>query len=281
MRLLLFVFLFLPAMLRGQAPQGSHPAYPYSATIYYDAADAELPTPAGAAYWLRTTYVDSVGAVVRRYYPSGKLKEYTPYANLRYRILHGTVSTWYENGQMHTKEEYLGGLRQGQLLVYYPDGTLQRHDTYEAGHNRFGTCFGPNGQPVPYIPYEQLPLYPGGDAWLSKEVLRQVRLSAAERLYFPYVFAHLEQTGFAAPSNTCIGKVKVDFTVAEDGTVRDVAVAGSSMAASVNEKVLTAVRRLRRFKPGQRNGMWVETKLELLLSFDIYALGKYPRPARL
>jgi protein TonB len=263
MRQLLLGLFFLPTALLSQAQQVTHPAYPYKETKYFDSKGAELPSPLGSAYWLQTIYCDSVSGVVRRCYASGKLKEYIPYANLRRHLVHGTISSWDENGQMRTKEEYVNGYRQGQLLTYYPDGTLQRHDTYELGRSLVGTCFGPDGRPVLYMPYEQLPLYPGGQAMLVKEVRRRLHLSQAD----------VEQLRYWESSNHKFlgGEVRVAFTVATDGTVKDVTINGSSMRPSINNKVLAAVRSMsKRFLPGRRNGLPVEARLELPLSFELF-----------
>ena len=83
-------------------------------------------------------------------------------------IRFGTLTTWYEDGQMCTKEDYVRGVRHGDLLTYYPDGTLKRREHYENGFCGIGNCYGPDGNPVPYFAYEQLPLYPGGEAELVK-----------------------------------------------------------------------------------------------------------------
>jgi protein TonB len=259
MRQLLLGLFFLPTAFVSQAQQATHPAYPYKQTKYFDGMGAELPTPLGSAYWLQTIYCDSVSGVVRRCYASGKLQEYIPYADLHRRIRHGTISTWDENGQMRTKEEYIDGYRHGQLLTYYPDGTLQRHDTYSHGQSLIGTCFGPDGQPVLYSPYEQLPLYPGGEAMLVKEVRRRIRQSLTDEEKMRTWESSTQRVG---------GNIKVTFTVAIDGTVKDVAIDESSMRSSINDKVLTVIKSIsKRFFPGRRNGLPVETRLELPLAF--------------
>lgn len=263
MKRALFILVFLVSALFSQAQQGTQPTYPYKETKYFDNTGTELPTLTGSAYWLQTIHCDSVSGVVRRCYPSGKLKEYIPYADLRRRVVHGTVSTWDENGQMRTKEEYMGGYRHGQLFTYYPDGTLQRHDTYSYGHSLVGACFGPDGRPVQYSTYEQLPLYPGGEAMLVREVRRRIHLSQAD----------VEQLRYWESSNQRFlgGEVKVAFTVATDGTVKDVTINESSMRPSINNKVLAAVRSMsKRFLPGRRNGLPVEARLELPLSFELF-----------
>jgi protein TonB len=295
MRQLLLGLFFLSTAFVSQAQQVTHPAYPYKEIKYFDEIGTELPTPLGSAYWLQTTYIDSVSGVVRRCYPSGKLKEYIPYASLRDRIVYGVVTSWYKDGQMQTKEEYILGRRQGQMLVYYPNGALQRKEVYEAGHSMPGaSCFGPNGQPVPCEPYEQRPLYPGGEARLMKDVLHQVHI--------PYLDFYIEQNGFAIPRGyELFGGLKVAFTVATDGTVKDITVTddivkdveiavgkvikvtGSPVQVAVDKKVIAAVQSLHRFMPGRRNGSLVETRLEMHVLFNMpnVSISAPARPAHL
>jgi protein TonB len=281
MKQALFVFSFLVTALFSQAQQRVQPTYPYKETKYFDERGIELPTPLGSAYWLQTIYIDSVSGVIRRCYPSGKLKEYIPYASLRNRIVYGVVTSWYEDGQMQTKEEYIWGRRQGQMLVYYPNGALQRKEVYEAGHSMpGGSCFGPNGQPVPCEPYEQRPLYPGGEERLMKDVLRKINI--------PLVYVYIEQNGFAIPRNyQLFGGLKVAFTVATDGIVKDITVTddkvkdveiatgkmvkitGSPVQVAVDKKVIAAVQGLHRFMPGRCNGSFVETRLEMHVLFSM------------
>lgn len=139
-----------------------------------------------AAYWVRSR-VDSTGectevlqweaqrGLVRVFHPSGHLKQYLPYANLAAGQLHGVVTSWYDNGQLEARQTFLHGQREGELLVYYPTGQPKRQTQYEAGRELLGDCFAETGARLPYFPYEQPPLYPGGQLQLIKEIKKALR----------------------------------------------------------------------------------------------------------
>ncbi|MFD1470378.1 energy transducer TonB [Hymenobacter caeli] len=267
---LLLVLLGGAAWAQGTAPV----AYPNKTVTYFDADDRPLPGPAGADHWAEVARYDSVRAVVRRYYAAGALQEYTPYLDLPRGVVHGTRTTWYENGQLRTKEEYVGGQRQGELLAYYPDGTLKRRDTFAAGQNLPGACYDPEGRPVPYFPFEQPPLYPGGALLLYHDVTRRVRPSSAEmRQFAGYGFAGLPADG-AAADRWPVGEIDVAFTVTERGEVADPYVARST-APWLDEKVLAAVRGItKRFRPGVRDGQLVRTSCRVPVVFYVAVPGR-------
>ena len=188
-------------------------------------AQAQLPGPVSAPaadserYQVATdprrvsSTIDSAGActevlnlgdgrgLLRAYYPSGRLGEYVPYADLATGLRHGVLTTWYDSGQLHPRQIFQGGQRAGELLVYYPDGRLKRSTQYVAGNELLGSYFDPAGQPVPFFPYEQLPLYPGGEAQLTKELIK------AGRVLRPAQFLVLGKTD----------PVLVEFQVVENG----------------------------------------------------------------
>ncbi|MGI4883715.1 MAG: energy transducer TonB [Janthinobacterium lividum] len=260
------------------------PAFPQTVVVYLDADERPLPGPDSAAYWVETLRTDSSRAVVRRYAATGALQAYTPYLDLGRGVVHGTRTTWYEDGRMCTKEEYLGGRRQGELLAYYPDGTLKRRDRFVADHNMLGACYGPDGRPVPYFPYEQPPLYPGGALVLYRDVTRHVRPTTTEmrRFVAPGFVggggAYGQRRSEAAPavgaSRWPVGQIDVVFTITEQGEVANPYVAQSS-APWLNEKVLAAVRGLtKKFRPGQRDGQTVRATCHVPVVFYVMpALG--------
>ncbi|QKG52391.1 toxin-antitoxin system YwqK family antitoxin [Hymenobacter sp. BRD67] len=103
---------------------------------------------------------DSLTGVLRVYYASGQLKSYTPFLSRQHAQKWGVATCWYESGQLQSREDFINGQRHS-LLVYYPNGTLKRQTTYADNQEMLGYCYGPAGQPLPYTPYEQPPLYPG------------------------------------------------------------------------------------------------------------------------
>ncbi|RZL14656.1 MAG: hypothetical protein EOO62_04870 [Hymenobacter sp.] len=251
------------------------------------AADSSAGQPVAVdERWVRSQ-VDSVGectevlhiagrgGLVRVFHPSGRLKEYIPYADLLAGHLHGVVTTWYDSGQLAARQTYVQGQREGALLLYYSTGQLKRQTQYEAGNELLGTCFDEAGTPQAYFPYEQPPLYPGGQAQLIKEVKAALRR-------WP-----------GGPVQLTKAQVHVSFQVTESGSVINPQVAFSdekftllaipgrpisqaSWQATTDQIVTALVGRVqqamtqltRRFYPGQRDGATVSWRYRLLIPID-------------
>lgn len=232
---------------------------------YFDANRQKLPTEAGAVERSETTFRDSVSGVVRTFFlPSGKLKAYIPYASLRKRIRHGTSSHYYENGQLRLQETFVAGKWSGDLVTYYPEGQLKRRDHHAPGQPTTGECFGPDGQPVPYIKYEIMPVYSEGTGDQAA-VVRAVMMSAR----YPA----------AALRSRVYGKVKIEFVVDKNGHVANVHPQEPPAGAvppeltdayqALQEAAASAVRNLKKFKPGKQDGEPVSVSYTVPVTFSI------------
>jgi protein TonB len=250
--LLVFAMVALPWAGRAQALR----PVPQPPAIFYT-PDFQPTTQADStAYCAETTFRDSLAGVTRVFYPSGILRQYIPYINVYRQTLHGTLTTWYEDGRMRTKEDYYNGQRHGDLLTYYPDGTLKRRDHYEKGLCGIGNCYGPNGAPVPYFIYEQLPLYPGGEAQLTKELAKGVRLNATELGQMRRESSQIYRMARAGFNR----EVDIELLVAEDGRITNAKVVKSS-SSFLNAAALRAVAALKRqFVPARRDGQTVPSR---------------------
>jgi len=264
---LLPILLFGSLSALGQAPaRDSAQAEPARNEVrYVDASGKKLPSAEGADHRIETTYSDSIRGVVRVFYPSGKLKSYTPYVNVKRHFRHGRVLEYYETGQLHWQEDFIANKRQGDFLVYYPDGKLRRRDHYEADQRTAGECFGPDGHAIAYFEYEQMPVYLEGDG-----SFRAIVAAIQQRIRYPA----------EALRHHLAGTIKVKFTVGTNGEVQDVAIAGgvdesqfkgSTLDAvrAMEGTVVQAVRDLKRFKPGMRDGVAVPVSYTAPISFKI------------
>jgi len=249
-----FVALFLllvGAMPAATAQEATSPAAPAAKKVeYFDAHHKPLSSADGADYRVETIMRDSVAGTERVYYSSGKLKKSTPYGHLRLRIEHGVKTTWYETGQMRSKEDYVAGKRHGDLLVYYPNGTLRRRDKFERDQRTAGECFGSEGQPIPYFEYLIMPVYSEG-AGDNASVVAAIQ----RRTKYPTAAMRIEL-------NACIF---IGFTVTKTGAVSNVRVerepapaeippAARYAFATIKESALSAARQLHAFKPAQFEG---------------------------
>lgn len=242
--------------------------------VSFFTADSQLASPNDStAFCAETTFRDSLSGVTRVYYPSGKLRQYVPFSNVYRRIMHGTLTTWYKDGQLCAKEGYLGGVRQGELLTYYPNGVLKRQEQYQNGRCGIGKCYGPSGEPVPYFVYEQLPLYPGGEAQLLREIKKAMRLTSDE-----LTAVRREAYGMQSLLQGGQRQVDVELALAPDGRVTSARVVRST-AGYLNAAALRAVAQLkRRFVPGRRDGQVMASFLTVPVSFTVQI--SYHSPSR-
>ncbi|RZK99609.1 MAG: TonB family protein [Hymenobacter sp.] len=237
-------------------------------------APASPPQAAAEAARRVSSRVDSAGActellrwgdaggLLRVFYPSGRLKEYVPYMDVAAGYIHGLATTWYESGQLRTSEAYWQGSRDGALVLYYENGQLKRQTQYAAGSELPGSCFDAAGAEVPYFPYEQLPLYPGGHAQLAKEVNKALRWPREVPLLLS-----------AAARSVCIS-----FWVGKDGRIENPQVAVSSQLPSLDQAVLAAIAKLaRRFTPARRDGVVVPSRYYLPVEFSGVAASHIPQ----
>jgi protein TonB len=255
-----------PGHLLAQAPEPPTQSPPPVKTAYFDATGFRLSSEAGADYRTETTYRDSVGGVVREYYlPSGKLREYTPYANLRRKQRHGTSSQYYESGQLRQQVTYQAGKMVGDLVTYYPDGTLKRRDHHVPGQPVTGECFGADGQPRPYFSYQKMPVYTEGAG-------DQAAVVAAVMHNTRYPREALRQRVY--------GKVRVLFIVDKHGLVQHVRPDEKTNMELVpealvpayrllQEAAVDAVRQLKPFQPGQQDGEPVPVSYSVPLTFNV------------
>ncbi|NML64167.1 TonB family protein [Hymenobacter sp. RP-2-7] len=217
-----------------------------------------------------TSAVDSTGectevlswgtaaALVRTFYPTGQLHEYLPFAQLALGVRHGISSTWYATGQAERLEPYERGRREGELLLFYENGQLKRQARYQAGLEQSSRCYDGQGQPVPYFPYEQAPLYPGGLARLNQEINQRLRRTPAlSRLFMPEPIV-----------------LSVTFLVNTDGRLSEPRVEVPSRWPVLDQAVLRAVQQLSRaWQPGRRDGQLTTFRYRLPIEFKSLVMG--------
>lgn len=166
---------------------------------------------------------------------------------------------------MRSKEDFVMGKRHGDLLTYYPDGTLKRREQYVHGRGSVGSCYAPDGSPVPYFGYEQLPLYPGGEAELVKEIARGVRLNPVEAAEMRRDIAQVMNMRHKDWKR----EVLVELIVAEDGRLADARVI-SSGSPYLSAATLRSVAQLKRqFMPARRDGQVVKCNFIVPVYFKL------------
>lgn len=245
---------------RAQAPDSAAVApasggQPRTQVHYYNAQGHKVPAAQAAGYRIEITQIDSVQSQERVFYPSGKLKSFRRYLTVRrdgrrHSVSYGRSLEYYESGQLHVQTDQPTKSQAGERLVYYPDGKLRRRDKLPLDGPTTGECFGPDGQPVAYHPYQIMPVYSEGDGGQQAIVM-----AIQQRVRYPA----------EALRNRLAGRVFVRFQVDKTGHVRDPRVVGGVDESKFSGSALDAVRQLEAtvlqavsglgsFRPGQRDG---------------------------
>ena len=221
-------------------------------TVEYIAPDGHvLPGPEGADHRVERVYRDSISGVERIYSAKGMLKMSTPYAHLARQLKLGPQTTFYETGQLHSKEDFVGNQRNGEFVVYYPDGKVKRHETYVANERKSEACFAPDGSPVAFTEYEVMPTYQGGGQdKMTRAIMANVRYPAE---------ALRAQTQ---------GRVFVAFRVGVTGQVEDIKVV-KGVSEALDTAAITAVKKLGLFVPGTQDGEPVAVSFTIPVTFSI------------
>ncbi|RZK22647.1 MAG: hypothetical protein EOO56_07805 [Hymenobacter sp.] len=216
------------------------------------------------------------GGLVRVFHPSGRLKQYIPYGDLTTGSLNGVLTTWNDDGQMAAFETYVQGRREGPLLLYYPSGQLKRKTEYKIGSELLGDCFDTTGTRVPYFPYEQPPLYPGGQLQLAKELndaLRGVRLAGP--LYLSKAQIHVkfqvnERGSIINPQVTLSDEKFVLLGLPGNSTSQAAWQTGmqETIAPLIKKVQLTLARLTKSFYPGQRDGSIISWQYSFTIPFE-------------
>lgn len=230
-------------------------------TEYQDRYFRHSASPQTAAYRVETTIKDSLRGVSKLYsLPSGKLHSYKAFLNQSPRVKHGAYLEFYADGKTRLQEVYVLGKVQGERRTYYLTGVLRRREQVAPGQPTTGECFGPDGEPVAYFPYMEMPVYPGEQDGLLQDIGRNT--------VYPMMALRAKVEGV----------VFVSFTIGTDGKVKEIEaeepVTNASAASRraypyLQEAAVQSIRQLKPFVPGRREGEVVEVRFRVPATFKI------------
>lgn len=192
---------------------------------------------------------DSINkATERNYFKSGQIQSEINYSNFHTKKIDGKRKEWYENGQLKKDIDFQNDLFNGELLVYWEDGKLKRHDTYKKGKFISGKCYDKSGTKIKHYDYSMIPEFVGG----------------LEGLYY-----YLQQTieyPEAAHKKGIQGIVYITFFVDTAGNIFD-----SKIAKGVDElldkEALRVVSKMPPWTPGREDNEKVIAKFNLPIRF--------------
>lgn len=219
---------------------------------FLDSTLAVLPSATNARYRRETEYVDSVGGVMRDYYLSGNLQSVGTFDHFRKKIYNGTFETFFADGKVESHAEFEHGKQVGELRIYYPAGQLKRREIYVNDKRTSGECYAVDGKSVKFFEYWQPPMYLGGNGSnqaIVAAVTRKVKYPMEARL------ANIE------------GRVVVSFVVDTKGLVTNIKIEKSASPV-LDEAAIKAVKELKRFSPGRKDGELMAVSYTVPINFQ-------------
>lgn len=213
----------------------------------------------------------------------GRLKgmcQYSKYtADPDKRILNGKSTSLYFGGKDSLVFNYVKNKRDGEQIIYYPDGKiksvrlmkkgkllkitqyyqngiLRRLETFggDTSKSKGGTLYNENGKEITFAPYFTRPSFPGGDSAFYVAMKKYLR--------YPQ----------KALNNKSEGKVYVQLYVGKTGKMGGPRVVMSSNNVEMEKAVLRAVEALGmefKFVPGTEDGQPVSMPLTIPVTFRL------------
>ena len=252
-----FVVPFYVAFSLGAwaAPANTQPPSAAADTVFYSASAQQLPSRAGAVRLIATAPATNGGGVVQRIYNAhGALLEQVPYADAEAKTREGVALRWSAAGDLKVRRTYKAGQLDGQVVTYYPSGTIQQLAVYQQGLEKSKQCFGPNGQfgdcPEETSAGKVYAAYQYGDLGLARQVRAATRYPA-----------------LADEEAPLRGQVVVACAIGVDGKVREVRIY-KGLGPAYDREALRVVNGLRgTFSPQLVDGEPVESFYTLGVDF--------------
>lgn len=252
------VAVYLMGNCSGAIAQTAPASGPRKVTVYLTAKGQQLPSSEGADHQAEITMRDSVSGIMREFYPSGKSWRIIQFAHVERGIKHGVEMSFAESGNMLTRQEFVAGQAEGDLVAYYPTGTVKSRTPFLHGQQQSKNCFTATGVARNCPPDDTAPIYPGGESALINDIVSKVRHSRGA----------LHKTVNGQDMVLRLAVVRVRLAVDSLGMVTSTEVLYTPMD-SWSAAVLKVLPRLQHFSPAYRDGLAVADTVEVSLTFPL------------
>ena len=223
-------------------------------TIYLDKEKNVISDRLEAKYFQTVEY-DSVvlnKAIEKRFYISGKIQCSKQYVNYGDKILDGTSSEWFENGQLSKEVEYKDGSLNGTLSIFLEDGILRKLEYYKNNKLLEGYLYNREGIKIDSTKIQTMPIFPGGQE-APKNYL-------AKKIIYPE----------NCIKNKISGTAVVSFVVEKNGKISNAFIIKSSESNALDMEALRVVLNMPNWEPGMngKNPVKVNFMLPIKFSFN-------------
>ncbi|MDD2982482.1 MAG: TonB family protein [Crocinitomicaceae bacterium] len=221
-------------------------------TTYFNSNWKELESFSNASYYHILFRDSSNNEKVQKflYHTTGRLISEQNYSNYADRILEGKNVWYFINGNLHGERTYLKDEINGVFKTYWFNGNVKRNDYFENGKWISGTCYNENGKKIKYYKYESSAIFPGELEGLMKYLVKELRYPEA------------------AINDDVEGRVMVRFTIDKFGYVSKPKIL-VSISPELDAEALRVVGNMPKWKPGMRDGEYVDTFFELPVKFKL------------
>jgi TonB family protein len=221
-------------------------------TTYYRHYFEKVQDPSIATSYVLVSYedADSLLASETTYFMSDKIKQVTPYSNIKKREQHGVVSMFYESGELYSTQRYVQGKEEGIHHVYYKNGRIKREDHYKKGKLDKGNCFTESGADTTYFDFFKMPQLVGGDQ-------KMLEFMAKNTKYPPL-----------ARENGIQGIVVISALITKTGAVENLRVL-KSLSSELDAECIRVVSLMPDFEPGEMDGEKVAIQYNLPFRFSL------------
>jgi len=163
---------------------------------------------------------------------------------------HGVQRGWFSNGQIAFVENYKFGKLDGTVTTFWKNGKVKRKDLFDRGTFVKGECFDSLGIEIPHFDYRVAAQFPGGHDALINYLNHNIRYPVK------------------AQENGIEGKVILQFTVYEDGTIHDIKVL-KSVIPELDEEACRVIESMPKWIPGKRDGKLTRVTYTLPANFKL------------
>lgn len=161
---------------------------------------------------------------------------------------HGKEEHFYPDGNLKLVLNYVRGKLEGQVLSFWPGGTIKRKDVFSQDELVTGNCYNEKGEKVSHFPVYIKPKYPGGIDQLIQDI--------EGKLIYPIEARKLGIEGM----------VYVQFVINKNGKLNQLKI-GKSAHALLNNSAIEVVQQLKPFVPGQLDGDPIKVLYTLPINF--------------
>jgi len=167
-------------------------------------------------------------------------------------ILNGYYYSYFENGEIKLKGEYLDDEYNDSLLTYYQSGSIRRLDLYDKGEFISGKCYTSNGQDTLYFPLEKEAEFLGGFSEMSKFI--------SENIIYPK----------SAIISNAQGKCYLKFKINKQGKIGNITIVrGVPGCPECDYEARRVIKNMPNWIPSEFDGYTMDSWFQIPINFTL------------